>query len=233
LGSPVVDGWRRIDRRCRRRAAAADRWWRGRGCSNSGEDRGGVGQRVARVASQGPRERTEAVGWLRDRAGSRARRRLLGGGRRRNHSGELAARADQQARVGATGGPKGVGRSMCWRGKAGGGGVRREASMADDDGSVPARGRTGRLYSRAQGGEGGFLACQGNQVKVWVVAWPEYGAKGQRRRAACAPAHGWLGGAARVRWHCGPWLVGRHATSCSAALWLKAIPSTLLRIEFS
>jgi hypothetical protein len=31
---------------------------------------GGAGQRVARVASRGPRERTEVVGWLRDRAGS-------------------------------------------------------------------------------------------------------------------------------------------------------------------
>jgi hypothetical protein len=43
---------------------------------------------------------------------------------------------------------------------------------------------------------GGFLAHQGNQVRAWVVAWPEYGAKGRRRRAACTPARGWLGGAA-------------------------------------
>jgi hypothetical protein len=136
--------------------AAADQWWRGRGRSNSGEDRGGAGQRVARVASQGPRERTEAVGWLGDRAGSRARRRLPGCGRGRNNSGELAARADQQARVGATGGPSGVRSNTCWRGKAGGGGVHREASMADGGSSVLARGRIGRLYSRARGGWGRF-----------------------------------------------------------------------------
>jgi hypothetical protein len=208
LGSPVIDGWRRIDRRCRQRAAAADQWWRGRRRSNSGEDRGRAGQRVARVASQGPRERTEAVGWLGDRAGSRARRRLPGCGRGRNHSGELAARADQQARVGATGGPSGVRSSTCWRGKAGGGGVHREASMADGGSSVLARGRIGRLYSRARGGWGGFLAHQGNQVMEWSVAWPEYGAKGRRRHAACTSSRCWLGGAARVRQHCGPWMRG-------------------------
>jgi hypothetical protein len=114
LGSPVIDGWRWIDRRCRRRAAAADQWWRGRGHSNSGEDRGETGQRVAQVASRGPRERAETVGWLGDRVGSRARRWLPGGGRGRNHSGELAARAGQQASAGATGGPKGVGSITCW-----------------------------------------------------------------------------------------------------------------------
>jgi hypothetical protein len=51
---------------------------------------------------------------------------------------------------------------------------------------------------------GGFLAHQGNQVRAWAMAWPEYGAKG--RRAACTPARGWLGGAVRVRRHCGPWM---------------------------
>jgi hypothetical protein len=55
---------------------------------------------------------------------------------------------------------------------------------------------------------GGFLAHQGNQVGVWVMAWPRYGAKGRRRRAACTPARGWLGGAAPVRRHCGPWVRG-------------------------
>jgi hypothetical protein len=94
------------------------------------------------------------------------------------------------------GGSYEVASSTCWRGKASGGGVHCEASMADGGGSAPARGRTGRLYSRAQGGEGCFLACQGNQVKVWVAARPEYGANGRRRRAACTPARGWLGGAA-------------------------------------
>jgi hypothetical protein len=50
--------------------------------------------------------------------------------------------------------------------------------MEDGGGSVLARGRTDRLYSRAQGGEGGFLAYQGNQDRACPVAWPEYGAKG-------------------------------------------------------
>jgi hypothetical protein len=103
------------------------------------------------------------------------------------------------------------------------------------------------------------------------MAWPKYGAKGRRRCAACTPVRVWLGGAARVRRHCGPWVRGtwrqgsgqerrfhdawtgessaasafgpegvgrgerarRDAMSCNVALWLKAIPSTLLRIEFS
>jgi hypothetical protein len=152
LGSPVVDGWRRIGPGCCRRAAAANRWWRGRGCSNSGKDRDGTGQCVARAASLGSRECAEVVGWLGRRAGSRARRRLSGGGRGRDPSGELAARADQQARARATGGSYEVENSTCWRGRAGGGGVHREAPMADGGGSAPARGRTDRLYSRAQGG---------------------------------------------------------------------------------
>jgi hypothetical protein len=139
LGSPVIDGWRWIDRRCRRRAAAADRWWRGCGRSNSGEDRGGTGQRVARTSSLGPRGCAEMVGWLGDRAGSRARRCLPGGGRRDTGSGEPAARAGQQASARATGGPSGVRSSTCWQGKAGGG-VHRVAPMADGGGSVLARG---------------------------------------------------------------------------------------------
>jgi hypothetical protein len=102
-GSPSSD-WRRwFDRWCRRRAAAADRWWRGRGHSNSGEDRGGTGQRVARAASLGPRECAETVGCLGDRAGSGARRWLPGGGRRDTGSGEPAARAGQQASAGLQG----------------------------------------------------------------------------------------------------------------------------------
>jgi hypothetical protein len=74
----------------------------------------GPREHVAQVASRGPRERAETVGWLGDRVGSRARRWLPGGGRGRNHSGELAARAGQQASAGATGGPKGVGSITCW-----------------------------------------------------------------------------------------------------------------------
>jgi hypothetical protein len=72
------------------------------------------------------------------------------------------------------------------------GGRRRHGARARRGG--------GRFYSRVQGGEGGFLAYQGNQVMAWAAAWPEYGAReggGGRRRAACMPARGWLGGAAR------------------------------------
>jgi hypothetical protein len=145
----------------------------------------------------GPRERAEAVGWLGDRAGSRARQWLPGGGHGRNHSGELAARAGQQASAGATGGPKGVGSSTSWRGKAGG--VEfivwhpwRTAAARCSRGE-----KTDQLYSRAQGGEGGFLAHQGDQVMAWTAAWPEYGGMGgdarrpianQGRRGACMTA---------------------------------------------
>jgi hypothetical protein len=50
------------------------RWWRGRGHSNSGEDRGRAGQRVARAASLGPSGSAKMVGWLGDRAEGGARR---------------------------------------------------------------------------------------------------------------------------------------------------------------
>jgi hypothetical protein len=158
LGSPSSD-WRRwIDRRCRRRAAAADRWWRDRGHSNSGEDRGGTGQCVARAASLGPRECAETVGWLGDRAGSRARRWLPGGGRRDTGSGEPAARAGQQASAGATRGPSGVRSSTCLRGKAGGGGVHREGSY----------GGRRRLGARARRSPDGFIA---QLEAVEAMAW--------------------------------------------------------------
>jgi hypothetical protein len=81
LSSPVVDGWWRIGTGYCRRAAAADRWWRDRGCSNSSEDGDGTGHCVAREASLGSRGCAEVVGWLGRRAGSRARRRVSGGGR--------------------------------------------------------------------------------------------------------------------------------------------------------
>jgi hypothetical protein len=269
----VIDGWRRIDRRCRRRAAAADRWWRGRGCSNYGEDRDGTGQRVAGAASLGSRGCAEMVGWLGSRAGSRTRRWLPGGGRRDTDSGEPTARADQQARAGATGGPKGVGSSTCCRGKAGGGGVHREASMADDGSSVLARGRTGRLYSRARGGWGRFscaprepsqgmghgmagvrregaAATCGVYAGARLVGRRGYGgtaahgceARGAREggRIGGSTAHGPAGRRLPRRSDPRGWVAvsardaaRRDATSCSAALWLKAIPSALLRIEFS
>jgi hypothetical protein len=95
---------------------------------------------VARAASLGPRESAATVGWLGDRAGSRARRWLPGGGRGDTGSGEPAAQAGQQASAGATGGPSGVRSSTCMRRKAGGGGVHRVAPMADGGGSVLARG---------------------------------------------------------------------------------------------
>jgi hypothetical protein len=44
--------------------------------------------------------------------------------------------------------------------------------------SARARRGGGRFYRRAQGGEGGCLARQGNQVMAWAAAWPEYGARG-------------------------------------------------------
>jgi hypothetical protein len=152
LGSPVIDGWRWIDRRCCRRAAAADQWWRGRGRSNSGEDRGGTGQRVARTASRGPRERAEAVGWLGDRAGSRARRWLPGGGRGRSHSGELASRAGQQASARATGVLKEWGAARVGEEKQAGVEFTawhpwRTAAARCSRGE-----KTGRLYSPARGG---------------------------------------------------------------------------------
>jgi hypothetical protein len=56
--------------------------------------------------------------------------------------------------------------------------VHRKASMADSGGSAPARGRTGRLYSRAQGGWGRFSCAPREPSRVWVVEWPKYGAKG-------------------------------------------------------
>jgi hypothetical protein len=66
----------------RRLRRAAERWWRGRGNSISGEDRGGVGQRVAREASLGPSGGAEMVGWLGDRVEGGARRQQQWGGRR-------------------------------------------------------------------------------------------------------------------------------------------------------
>jgi hypothetical protein len=99
LSSPSLD-WRWwLDRRCHRRAAVTGRWWRGRGHSNSGEDRGGAGQRVARVASLGPSGGAGMVGWLRDRAESRARRRRQWGSRRELQSGEQVDRPRQHAGV--------------------------------------------------------------------------------------------------------------------------------------
>jgi hypothetical protein len=64
------------------RVAATGRWWRGRGNSNCGEDRGGAGQRMARAASLGPSGGPEGVGWLGDRAEGGARRRQQWGGHR-------------------------------------------------------------------------------------------------------------------------------------------------------
>jgi hypothetical protein len=80
LGSPPPD-WRWwFDWGCHRRAAATGRWWRGRGHSNSGEDGGGAGQRVARAASLGPSGCAEIVGWLGDRVEGGARRQQQRGG---------------------------------------------------------------------------------------------------------------------------------------------------------
>jgi hypothetical protein len=97
-----------------------------RGGAKPGEGTGGAEQCAAHGASRCPREGARWVGWLGGRAESRARRWLPGGGRRDIGSGEPAARAGQQASVGATGGPSGVRSSTCLRRKAVGGGVHRE-----------------------------------------------------------------------------------------------------------
>jgi hypothetical protein len=150
LASPSLD-WRWwLDRGCYRQAVATGRWWRGHGLSNSSEDRGGAGQRVARAALLGPRECAETVGWLGERAGSRTRRWLPGGCRRDTGSGEPAARAGQQARAGATGGPSEVRSSACLQRKAGGCGVHREGPMAHDGGTVLAHVEKEGLYGRLE-----------------------------------------------------------------------------------
>jgi hypothetical protein len=51
FGVPVLDWDTWFGRKGHLRAAAVERWWRSRGCLSSGEDRGGVEQCVARVAS--------------------------------------------------------------------------------------------------------------------------------------------------------------------------------------
>jgi hypothetical protein len=152
LGSHVVDGWQRIGPGCCRRAATADRWWRGRGCSNSSEDRDGTSQCVAWAASLGSRGCAEVVGWLGRRAGSRARRRLSG---RRPRERSLRRAGSSSRPTSARRSYRGVLRSgkqhvLVRKSRRGGG--HREASMADGGGSAPARGRTGWLYSRVQGG---------------------------------------------------------------------------------
>jgi hypothetical protein len=48
---PVLDWDTWFGRKGHRRAAAVEQWWRGRGRSSSGEDRGGAEQCVALVAS--------------------------------------------------------------------------------------------------------------------------------------------------------------------------------------
>jgi hypothetical protein len=163
--------------------AAADRWWRGHGRSNSGEDRGGTGQRVARAASLGPRGYAETVGWLGGRAGSRARRWLPGGGRSDTGFGEPAARAGQQVSAGATGGPSGVRSGTCLRRKAGGGRVHRE-------GSYGGQRRLGALAGRRPAGFIAqleavecFLAHQGEGRGSTSTAWSGYsGMDGDARR---------------------------------------------------
>jgi hypothetical protein len=206
LGSPSLDWQWWLDRGCCRRATATCWWWRGRGHSNSGEDRGGAGPRVARAASRGSRGWVEVVGLLGGRAGSRARRRLSGGGRRGTGSGEPTAQIGQQASAGATGSPSGVRSSACLRRKTGGVKFTGRHPWRTAAARRPREEGLAGFIAVRKAVAGGFLAHQGDQVGVWVVAWPKYGAKGRRRRAACTPTRGWLGGAARVRQHCGPWV---------------------------
>jgi hypothetical protein len=61
LALPSLNWWRWIGRGCRRRAAAAEQWRRGRGSSDGGEDRGGAQQCVALVA---PRCHREGARWV-------------------------------------------------------------------------------------------------------------------------------------------------------------------------
>jgi hypothetical protein len=71
----------------------------GRGCSDSGEDRDGAAQHVARLASLGPSGGAEMVGWLGDRAESGARRRRQWGGPQEPQSGEQVEVPRQHASV--------------------------------------------------------------------------------------------------------------------------------------
>jgi hypothetical protein len=72
LASPLLDWWRRIGRGCHQRAAAAEQWRRGRGSSDSSEDRGGAEQGVALVAPRCPREVARRVPGLGEPAEGRA-----------------------------------------------------------------------------------------------------------------------------------------------------------------
>jgi hypothetical protein len=211
---------------------------------------------VARAASLGPRGCAEMVGWFGDRAGSRARRWLPGGGRRDTSSGEPAARACQQASAGDTGGPSEVRSSACLRRKAGGGGVHRVAPMADGGGRARARRRPT-----------GFIAqLEAVEAMAWAMAWPEYGGRAATCVRPSANDGTWAarcGRCAGSTWHrsgdphasctgtraqcstqraqaclgvCVRWPgsmptrpgVAIPATSCAGALWLKTAPSTLL-----
>jgi hypothetical protein len=64
LGSPSPDWQWWLDRGCCRRAAATCRWWRGRGHSNSGEDRqlhGGLGDGLRWLVYSGDERGAEPV----------------------------------------------------------------------------------------------------------------------------------------------------------------------------
>jgi hypothetical protein len=147
--------------------------------------------------------------------------------------------------------------------------------MADGGGSAPARGRTDRLYSSAQGGWGKvFLRTKGTKsgygswhgrstarrgggdvrrVRRRAVGWvarrrysgtvahgcEARGAKGVGRNGG-STAHGPAGRRLPRRSDPRGWIAvsardaaRRDATSCRAALWLKDILSTPLRIEFT
>jgi hypothetical protein len=197
-----------FDRRRRRRAAAADQGWCGRVRSNYDEDRGGAGQRVAREASLGPRECAETVGWLVERAGSRAHRWLPRGGRRDTGSGEPAARAGQQASAGATGGPSGLRSSACLRRKAGGGGVHREAPMADSGGTVLARGEEVAAFIAVRKAVREF-SLRAKGTKSWHGPW--HGRSTARGRAATCGVYSGarlIGRRGAVQHHCDPWMRG-------------------------
>jgi hypothetical protein len=163
---------------------------------------------VARATSLGPTECAETVGRLGERAGSRAHRWLPGGSRRDTGSSEPAARAGQQVSAGATEGPSGVRSSACLRRKAGGGGVHREAPMADGGGTEPARGEEVDAFIAVRKAVREFsLRTKG--TKSWHGPW--HGRSMARGRAAtCGVYTGarLVGRRGAVRRNCGPWMRG-------------------------
>jgi hypothetical protein len=99
LDSLEIDWRQRLGRICHQRAAAAERWRRGRRSSDSGEKRGEAQQCAAWVASMCPRDGARWVPGLGEPAEERARRWLPSGGRGSSGSDEQAVWLGQHVRV--------------------------------------------------------------------------------------------------------------------------------------